>query len=115
MPSEALIVFPPKIALPPILRSVENVETPVTLIPLAPTVNPPLPKVRFALSCKTPLVPAVTTLPDVRVLTVRELPNVETPETFSCLVNKVGPVTVVIPAKVETPAVTLSPLLTSSS
>jgi hypothetical protein len=29
--------------------------------------------------------------------------NVETPETLNCLVNNVSPVTVVIPANVETP------------
>ena len=37
--------------------------------------------------------------------------SVETPDTLNCLVNKVFPITVVIPAKVETPATINCPVV----
>ena len=42
------------------------------------------------------------------------LETVATPETFTCLANKVCPVTVVIPAKVETPAMFIEPFKSKS-
>jgi hypothetical protein len=49
-----------------------KVETPVTLIPPAPTISPAPLKVRLALSSRAPKVPARTTLPAVKSLTVAD-------------------------------------------
>ena len=48
----------------------------------------------------TPIPPTVA--PDPTGV-MRKLPIVETPDTFSCLAKSVVPVTVVIPANVDTP------------
>ena len=95
--SDALISFPLILTSPPTTRSVENVETPVTLIPLALTTNPPVPKVRFPLSSNAPEVPARTTLPDVRSLTVADDRVVSPPEMSA------PPLASIAPVKVDTP------------
>ena len=72
--NEPIVIFPTTVAAPETLTSiasskpftstvVENVETPVTLIPPAPIINPPPPNVKFELSSREPEAPARTTLP----------------------------------------------------
>ena len=82
---------------PPITKSVEKVETPVTLTPPAPTVNPPTPNVKLELSCKAPEVPARTTLPDVKSLTVADENTLSPPETSIPPLASINPVKVDIP------------------
>ena len=53
-----------------------------------------------------PVVPNPTVAPTPITMSSK---NVDTPATFNCFANKVLPVTVVIPAKVATPAWTLIP------
>ena len=61
------------------------------------------------------ITPVAVIIPALIVTAVptKSVVNVETPETFSCLANNVGPVTVVIPEKVETPETTRLFVLTS--
>jgi hypothetical protein len=79
-PSDALISLPLTLISPPTTKSVLKVETPVTLIPPAPTISPAPLKVRLALSSRAPEVPARTTLPAVKSLTVADDRVVSPPE-----------------------------------
>ena len=99
LPVLDLISLPLILMSPPITTSVENVETPVTFTPPAPTINPPGPNVKLELSSRDPAVPARTTLPEVKSDTVADAKvaspavtfieslKVETPETLKCLAN----------------------------
>ena len=95
---EARISPPANFRSPLTTRSVENVEIPITLIPLFPTTKPVASLyVKLASSVKAPLVPARTILPEVRSDTVADPKVASPPETSN------PPLASIVPVNVDTP------------
>ena len=111
---EARISPPPNFKSPVTTRSVENVEIPVTLIPLFPTTKPVASLyVKLASSVKAPLVPARTILPEVRSDTVAEPKVASPPETSNPPFASIAPVNVDTPVTDRLSSIVVCPLAES--